>query len=422
MILILTDYKNLTYLSEVKRLSPRQAIWALFLSIFNYVVSYLPGIKNIKADSLSLQFGTDSEEECPLTPIIPSDRILASIRTSITSPLGEEILAAQASAPVDKPESLHTKLLETYHSSREVGHIESFEAQNIPALDEHFSAALLHLAYMITLTGDFVIITLVTTSQRLQTPMYYFLKHLSMSEILFTTNIVPNMLCIILEAGRSMSVGGCITQFYIYIASGSVESLLLTVMSYDRYLAICNPLRYNYLMNNRLCSILAFCSWLMCFLIVLITIVLICQLEFCDSNVIDHFFCDFAPIVELSCSDTSLVRTEVLVLSIPTVISTFLFILVTYMCISITIFRISSSTGRQKAFSTCSAHLASVCSYYGPLIIIYLVPYRKNSLNVNKFLSTIYTVMTPLFNPIIYSLRNQEIRNVLSNFLKISRS
>ncbi|OCT90806.1 olfactory receptor 5V1 [Xenopus laevis] len=272
------------------------------------------------------------------------------------------------------------------------------------------------IMHITTLTGDLMIILLVSTSQRLQSPMYYFLKHLSISEIMFTTNIVPNMLYIILKEGNSMTIVCCFIQFYIFIASGSIESLLLTIMSYDRYLAICNPLRYSYLMNLQICQTLVSCSWLLCFLLVLITVILLCQLQFCASNIIDHYFCDLEPILELSCSDTSFVRTAVLVLSIPTVITAFTFIIITYICIFYTVLRISSSAGRHKAFSTCSAHLTSVCSYYGPLIIIYVVPYRGSSLNANKLLSLLYTVVTPLINPIIYSLRNQEIREVLATF------
>ncbi|XP_073510966.1 olfactory receptor 11A1-like [Phyllobates terribilis] len=248
--------------------------------------------------------------------------------------------------------------------------------------------------------------------------MFYFLKHLSISELLFTTNITPNMLYIILNGGGFMSLAGCIIQFYVYSALGTVESLLLSVMSYDRYLAICNPLRYANMMNLQFCRTLVLSSWLLSLTCSFITITLLCQLRFCGSKVIDHYLCDFAPFVDLACSDTSIVRVEIVLLAIPIVVSMFSFIIWTYVRIFITIFKISSTTGRKKTFSTCSSHLASVCSFYGPLIIIYMVPYRKNSLNVNKFVSILYTVVTPLFNPLIYSLRNEEIRNVLWRLLK----
>ncbi|OCT90802.1 hypothetical protein XELAEV_18019419mg [Xenopus laevis] len=277
------------------------------------------------------------------------------------------------------------------------------------------------LIYLMTLTGDLMIILLVSTNQQLQSPMYYFLKHLSLSEIIATTNIVPNMLYNILEEGSSMPIICCFMQFYFYIASGGVESLFLTIMSYDRYLAICNPLRYSNLMNIQICHTLVLCSWLLSFLVMLVTVSFICQLQFCASNIIDHYFCDYEPLLELSCSDTSVVRIEVLVISIPTVIAAFTFIIITYICIFVTILRISSSVGRKKAFSTCSAHLTSVCSYYSPLIIIYVVPYRGSSLDANKSLSLLYTVITPLLNPLIYSLRNREIRDTLSKILNKKR-
>ncbi|KAM4038613.1 olfactory receptor 2A12-like [Anomaloglossus baeobatrachus] len=278
------------------------------------------------------------------------------------------------------------------------------------------------LAYMITLTGDFLIVILVTISHRLQYPMFYFLKHLSISEILFTSNLTPNMLYVIFRGGGSISFVGCIIQFYLYIASGSLESLLLTVMSYDRYLAICNPLRYTNMMNLQFCQTLVLASWLLSFSLVLITVTLLCQLNFCSPNIIDHFFCDFSPLVDLSCSDTSVIRMEVVLLSIPIVASTFSFILWSYICISIAILNIHSTTGRQKVFSTCSSHLASVCSYYGPLIVIYMVPYRMDSPNVNKILSVLYTVFTPFFNPLIYSLRNEKLQHVLWRLLNLEHT
>ncbi|XP_075715727.1 olfactory receptor 5AS1-like [Rhinoderma darwinii] len=278
------------------------------------------------------------------------------------------------------------------------------------------------LTYVITLTGDFLIVILVTRSHRLQYPMFYFLKHLSLTEIMFTSNITPNMLYIILRSGGSMSFAGCIIQFYLYIASGSLESLLLTVMSYDRYLAICNPLRYADMMNLQFCRTLVLASWFLSFTLVLITISLLCQLNFCGSNIIDHFFCDFTPLVDLSCSDTSIIRLEVVALSVPIVASTFSFILWTYIYIFIAILNIHSTTGRHKVFSTCSSHLASVCSYYGPLIIIYMVPYRRDSINVNKYLSMLYTVFTPFFNPLIYSLRNEELQRVLWRLLNLAHT
>ncbi|XP_075429713.1 olfactory receptor 11H1 [Ascaphus truei] len=243
--------------------------------------------------------------------------------------------------------------------------------------------------------------------------MYFFLRHLSLCEILFTTTTIPNMLHVIL-AGRSfISVSGCIAQLYFYASSGIAECFLLTVMSYDRYLAICKPLHYASTMNSSLCLRLVIYSWLGGFLIAVIAISLISELYFCGPNEINHFFCDHAAILRLSCSDTSAVEIEVFVLSIPCFLCPFVIIIISYIYIFITVLRIPSTTGRQKTFSTCSSHLAVVCMFYGTLIALYVKPPGKHSFKANKFLSLMYAIVTPLFNPLIYSLRNKLMQQAL---------
>ncbi|XP_075434300.1 olfactory receptor 5G29-like [Ascaphus truei] len=248
--------------------------------------------------------------------------------------------------------------------------------------------------------------------------MYFFLGHLSLCDILFITNIVPYMLHAMMEEGSRLSVSRCIAQFHILGFSASTECFLLTVMSYDRYLAICNPLRYTTIMDQRLCLHLVSCAWLIALMLAITTFLFICKLQFCGPNVIDHFFCDLGPLLELSCTDTSTVKLQILVCSISIVVFPFVFITVSYVSIFLTIIRISSTTGRQKAFSTCSSHLASVCTYYGTLFVVYVVPSGGHSLSINKTLSLLYTVVTPLFNPIIYSLRNHDIRGALEKYTK----
>ncbi|XP_075434035.1 olfactory receptor 11A1-like [Ascaphus truei] len=264
--------------------------------------------------------------------------------------------------------------------------------------------------YIMTLTGNLLIIVLVSTSHKLHSPMYFFLSHLSTTDIFITTNIVPNMLHGILGEGVTISFNGCITQFYFFAVSAITESVLLTVMSYDRYLAICHPLRYTSIMAIRLQYHLVFWSWFLGFTIALIIATQIGMLQFCGTNVIDHVFCDFDPFLELSCMDTSIFKLEQLVLSVPLTFLSFIFIIVTYVSIFLTILRIPSTSGRQKAFSTCSSHLTVVSLFYGTLITIYQVPSSGHLVNLNKVLSLLYIVVTPLFNPIIYSLRSQEIR------------
>ncbi|MEE6506016.1 hypothetical protein FKM82_007467 [Ascaphus truei] len=269
------------------------------------------------------------------------------------------------------------------------------------------------MLYIITLAGNLLIIILVSNSQRLESPMYFFLSHLSLSDILLTTNITPNMLHLVLDGGGTIYVTDCIIQFYFYGALTTVECLLLTIMSYDRYLAICNPLRYTSIMDLRLSLHLVICSWLISFMVILSVVILIFQLQFCGPHIIDHYFCDFDPLLQLSCSDTSIVKLEEFVCAIPFVLFPFVFITSSYVLITLTILRIPSTTGRQKAFSTCSSHLTVVGAYYGTLIAVYIVPSRGHSFNVNKVISLLYTVGTPFFNPIIYSLRNQEIKLAL---------
>ncbi|KAM4749425.1 olfactory receptor 11L1-like [Rhinophrynus dorsalis] len=266
------------------------------------------------------------------------------------------------------------------------------------------------MIYAVTITGNLLIIVLVSVTHHLQSPMYFFLSHLSMSDILLTSTISPNMLDVTLKEGAIISFVGCISQISMLGVSSATECLLLTVMSYDRYLAICKPLHYTTIMNFIFRRYLVLCSWMLGFFITLIVINLLNSLYFCGPNTIDHFFCDYAPLLQLSCSDTRIVQILFVLIAAPETIIQTVFIISTYISIFLTILRISSSTGRQKAFSTCSSHLAVVCAYYGSLMAVYVSPSGGHLFNLNKILSLLYTVVTPLLNPIIYSLKNQEIR------------
>ncbi|XP_063785642.1 olfactory receptor 11L1-like [Pseudophryne corroboree] len=264
--------------------------------------------------------------------------------------------------------------------------------------------------YFVTICGNVIIIFLVSMSNSLHSPMYYFITLISLLDILMTTDIVPNLLHIVLHGGGSMSLAACIAQLYVFANIETSECLFLMVMSYDRYVAICNPLRYNAIINKAFCVKSVIASWSLSFLLMLISEVYICKLDFCGPNVIDHFFCDFHPVLELSCSDTSLIQIQVSLSGIVFVICPFTAIIVSYVFIITTILNIRSNSGRQKAFSTCSSHLTVVCIFFGTLLSVYMVPNKGLNLGASKVLSLLYTVVTPLLNPFIYSLRNKDFK------------
>ncbi|XP_077326925.1 olfactory receptor 11L1-like [Lithobates pipiens] len=274
---------------------------------------------------------------------------------------------------------------------------------------------LLLMTYCVTICGNLLIIMLVYYSKILHSPMYFFLTQLSFSDLMLTTDISPNMLNLVLHGQTSINFSSCITQLYFFGFSEASECLLLTVMSYDRYLAICSPLRYSSIMNQFLCLKLAFASWILSCTIELTLTLCICQLQFCGPNTVDHFFCDFNPLVELSCSDVSIVQTEATLMCIPVIVLPFLVIVVSYTYIVLTIVKISSLSGRLKSFSTCSSHLTVVFIFYGTLIAMYMLPNDRQSQRINKALAMLYTVFTPLLNPFIYSLRNKDIKDALRN-------
>ncbi|XP_053320046.1 olfactory receptor 11L1-like, partial [Spea bombifrons] len=276
--------------------------------------------------------------------------------------------------------------------------------------------ALFLVIYVLTLAGNLLIITLVVKVRSLESPMYFFLTQLSVCDILLATNTVPNMLHVILNGGITISFSRCITQFFFFGVSAGTECFLLTAMSYDRYLAICRPLHYTAIMDLRLRLHLILWSWLFTCFLTLIIAFLICDVQFCD-HVIDHYFCDLAPLLELSCTTHTLAELVDFVLSIPFVTVPFFYVIFTYVSIFIAILRISSSAGRRKAFSTCSSHLTVVSTYYGTLITVYIAPTKGQSFNVNKVVSLLYTMLNPFLNPIIYSLRNEEIKMSLKKFI-----
>ncbi|XP_056404979.1 olfactory receptor 6-like [Hyla sarda] len=269
------------------------------------------------------------------------------------------------------------------------------------------------IVFLFTVMGNLLIILLVSLTVQLQSPMYYFLSHLSFTDLVISISTLPNMLGAILLGGIKMSYLGCITQLYFICSSTITECYLLPVMSYDRYLAICNPLRYTSVMDYKYRICLSVWPWLFGFTLDLIGVLGVSNYNFCRDNIIDHFYCDVSPLQKLSCSDSSLVELEIFLFSLPIFILPCGFIIVTYVFIVLTIVRIPTTTGKQKAFSTCSSHFIVVGTFYGTLIAKYMIPSKGQSLLINKIVSLLHTVFTPLFNPIIYSLRNQDIKMAL---------
>ncbi|XP_073480316.1 olfactory receptor 5G9-like [Aquarana catesbeiana] len=274
------------------------------------------------------------------------------------------------------------------------------------------------LLYIAIAGGNLSIAFLVSTSDNLKTPMYFFIKNLAIADVLLTTSVVPMMLELVLRSKGSISLDDCITQLYFYGVSGFVQCFLLAVMSYDRYVALSNPLNYILIMKSSLCFQFVFGSWAITFCLTTSEIILIGQFEFCGGSGLDQFFCDYSPLLELSTSDTSIVLLMDFSYALFTLLVPLTIILVSYIYIFITILKIRSFTGRKKTFSTCSSHLTIVCVYYGTFIAIYIIPSNERASDLNKYRSLLYTVVTPLMNPIIYSLRNAELNQALHKKVK----
>ncbi|XP_040274396.1 olfactory receptor 11A1-like [Bufo bufo] len=282
---------------------------------------------------------------------------------------------------------------------------------------QNFTFLFFHLMVIIycgVISGNLLIMVLYVVSKSLRSPMYFFITQLSLCDLLVTTDIVPVLLHTVLAGRTTMTLAGCFIQFSIFATSESSECLLLSVMSYDRYLAICNPLRYHSVMTHRFCVTSAIIIWLIGFTVALIDVLIICNLHFCGPHVIDHFYCDLEPILQLFCSDFSIIHK--LLIGLLLIILPFITIVISYVYIAITILKIPSNTGRHKAFSTCSSHLIVVSIFYGTLIIVYMFPKEGRSLILSKVLSLMYTVLTPLLNPIIYTLRNKDFKEAFHKF------
>ncbi|XP_062992599.1 olfactory receptor 2AP1-like [Elgaria multicarinata webbii] len=269
--------------------------------------------------------------------------------------------------------------------------------------------------YIVTISGNILIVALVVLNKHLHTPMYFFLGNLSFLEACYSSNIFPRMLSALMTGDRTISFSSCFTQWYLFGSLEAAECCLLCVMSYDRYLAICKPLHYTITMKTTTCIQLAAASWINGFIVFLILLNLMLQLTFCGPSEMDHYFCDYFPLLKLSCSDTSMVEIMSFVVAAIFTLPPFLLTLVSYVYIIAAIVKIPSTTGRQKAFSTCSSHLVVVSIFYGSLMIVYMLPKTEVKKEMQKISSLLYTTLPPLANPFIYSLRNKEVKEALRN-------
>ncbi|XP_030046736.1 olfactory receptor 5V1-like [Microcaecilia unicolor] len=272
--------------------------------------------------------------------------------------------------------------------------------------------------YILTLLGNISIITIVKTDPQLQTPMYYFLTNLSFVDICYSSTITPKALVDFKVEKNTISLLECATQLFMFVNLAAAECLLLAVMAYDRYVAICNPLHYTIVMTRRVCNQLVIGVYVVSTVYSLIQTVNIFSVHFCGSNEINHFYCDLHPMLKLSCSDTFF---NEIVLSVVGGIYGFLAVIpivLSYIVIISAILRIQSSEGRHKAFSTCASHFITVIIFFGTIIFIYVIPSSFFSLYTNRVVSVIYTMVIPMVNPMIYSLRNKDVKRALRKVLE----
>ncbi|XP_015106529.2 olfactory receptor 6S1 [Vicugna pacos] len=279
--------------------------------------------------------------------------------------------------------------------------------------------SVLFLVYLLTLTGNVLIVGVVGADSRLQTPMYFFLSNLSCLEILLTSVIIPKMLSNFLSRQHTISFAACITQFYLYFFLGASEFLLLAAMSVDRYLAICHPLHYPLLMNGAVCFRVALACWMGGLLPVLGPTVAVALLPFCEQDaVVQHFFCDSGPLLRLACTSTKKLEETDFVLASLVIISSLTITAVSYGHIVLAVLRIPSASGRQRAFSTCTSHAMVVTLFYGSAIFLYVRPSQSGSVDTNWAVTLVTTFVTPLLNPFIYALRNERVKGALRDMFR----
>ncbi|XP_075705998.1 olfactory receptor 6N1-like [Rhinoderma darwinii] len=272
--------------------------------------------------------------------------------------------------------------------------------------------------YLATITGNGLIFLLVVLEQSLHTPMYFFASNLSLRDMMSATVIIPKMLSKFSMHLDRISFSGCFLQMYCFVSLNAVECFLLSVMAYDRYVAICSPLHYHAIMSRRLYIILALVSWTMGFASPIAVMILALKLPFCGPNVIHHYYCDHPPLLQLACAETSLNVIIGSSISAVVLLISFTVIVTSYVKIIKSVLLIASSTGRRKTFSTCASHFVVVNMYFLPLIFMYIRPKPSYSSNIDSLVAMFYTVLTPMLDPVAYSLRNKDIKNYLKKHIQ----
>ncbi|XP_053551847.1 olfactory receptor 5V1-like [Bombina bombina] len=267
--------------------------------------------------------------------------------------------------------------------------------------------------YIITLSGNILLIVMVRIDIQMHTPMYFFLSNLSFIDICFSSTIVPKILVNTVSKDKSISLLGCASQMFATLVLGVTECIILAVMAYDRYAAICKPLHYNTIMNKSVCISLAAACWGVGFINATIHVILTFKLPYCRSHQVNHFFCEVPPFLKLSCRDTQFNELAMYISACIIVVFAFFLILVSYSYIIATILKINSSQGWHKAFSTCASHLTVVWLYYGTIMFMYLRPHSRYSPEMDKTVPILYTAVTPMLNPIIYSMRNKDVKRTI---------
>lgn len=275
------------------------------------------------------------------------------------------------------------------------------------------------LTYIVTVVENVLIISLIKANHELCKPMYFFLGQLSFIEVWYISVIVPKLLANFIAEDRSISFAGCMTQLYFFSSFLCTECVLLSAMAYDRYVAICQPLHYLFIMTYQMCVCLIALSWFTGFTVSLIKISFISQLEFCGSHVINHFFCDISPVLNLACTDMSVAEMVDFVLALFILLVPLSITVVSYLLIITTILHIPTTQSKKKAFSTCASHLTVVVIFFSATLFMYARPKKISSYDMNKLVSAVYTIVTPMLNPFVYCLRNQELKRAFKKALSV---